>query len=74
MLQVKASLDDHMDVLYYEVQMINRVFDEFSTSTQIGKNARFECFLLHIRNLIDFFFKPHPRSDDLNVSDFRALG
>ena len=73
-----------MDVLFYEVQMLNRVFEALPTANDVARNAALEVFLLHLRNLIDFFFEepqqaavgpkrstPKHQKDDIRASHFR---
>ena len=38
------------------------------------KNALIEVFVVHLRNIIDFFYPKDPRSTDVIASDFCAEG
>jgi hypothetical protein len=68
-MPTSASPEDTMDVLFYEVQMLNHAFDVTAPSIDLATNAKIELFLLHLRNLVYFFYEK-PKQDDISVIYF----
>jgi hypothetical protein len=68
----KPSGND-LDSLFYEIWMMNKVFNHMSAASPgVTKNAFLECFLLHLRNLVYFLQPPNPKyPDDLTYKDFQ---
>ena len=57
----------------YEFDMIEWAYERFSGSpkSENERNAYLECFLIHARNLLDFFVKPqNSRTDDVLARHF----
>jgi hypothetical protein len=87
MLITTTSSDDKLDALLYEVRMMIRASNAFTTlqnrtpnnapADYTARNAFLESFLLHLRNLIQFFTIPrnakerNQRSDDIIVDEFK---
>ena len=79
MLKTTKPSGSEMDVLFYEIQMMNRAFAcRRGASCDVSKNAFLEPFLLHLRNLYYFFKQPasstkkkRPKHDDLTYTDFQ---
>src|SRR5947208_13847453 len=61
----------HRDTIVYEIDMLDYCYQRLVQKERpLEKRegyAILECFLLHYRNLIDFFGK-EPRWDDLSIS------
>jgi hypothetical protein len=69
MLKRTPAAGDDMDSVFYEVQMLNCAFQNISGADQVATNAFLESFLLHARNLLNFFKDPQ-WPDDLTFNDF----
>lgn len=57
----------------YEFDMLEWSYIKVTNSNKKGNehNSYIECFLLHVRNLIDFFVEPnHSQSDDVLAQHF----
>jgi hypothetical protein len=57
----------HAQTILYEIDMLKFAASSFQTEASWSAWRNLECFLLHFRNLIEFFGKPQPRGDDLNI-------
>lgn len=53
----------------YEVNMFLASF-LIAQNSDIAGNLKAECFALHLRNLMDFFYLDSPRSDDVIAADY----
>lgn len=53
--------------ILYEIDMVRFAAESFGESSEKSGWRNLECFLLHFRNLIEFFGKPNPRPDDLSI-------
>jgi hypothetical protein len=62
---------DHAETVLYEIDMLrfalNRLTSPLRSSTERDAWVYLEAFLLHYRNLIEFFGNPHPRKTDLTI-------
>jgi hypothetical protein len=62
---------DHAQTVFYEIDMLRFVWDQLVSrpSPRGDKNewVYLEAFLVHFRNLIEFFGKPKPTEGDLSV-------
>ncbi|MBZ5659596.1 MAG: hypothetical protein LAO08_04250 [Acidobacteriia bacterium] len=70
---------DDAETILYEIDLLRftrgRLLSSNSAWTQRDEWVYLESFLLHFRNLIEFFGKPKPDKDDLTVQrpkDFRT--
>ena len=55
----------------YEIQLLRWAVGRLSQGPErILVNVAIECFLLHLRNLRDFFYAANPRDDDAVASDY----
>lgn len=64
----RPSKYTNAETILYEIDMLRCTAEQFGKSeNQWGEWCNLECFLLHFRNLIEFFRNPHPRGDDLNI-------
>ena len=60
-----------LDVLYYEVLMLNKTANFYpEEKNYIKKNSLLESFLIHARNLIDFLEDNRKNHDDSTCSNF----
>ncbi len=57
----------HAQTILYEIDMLRFAAGHFAESTACASWRNLECFLLHFRNLIEFFGKTQPRPDDLSI-------
>jgi hypothetical protein len=58
---------EHVDTVLYEIDMLRFARSKISESYDPESWSKLECFLLHFRNLIEFFGKPLARGDDLSI-------
>lgn len=56
----------HAETLLYEIDMLRYAASQLEASEKFKNWAFLECFLLHFRNLIEFFGR-NSREDDLSV-------
>ena len=56
----------HAQTILYEIDMFNFTAGSFQEGNDWHRWRNLECFLLHFRNLIEFFGK-QPRRDDLSI-------
>jgi len=64
------SKRDELDVLFYEIEMLNKSFLLKINSKNMLENCRIESFLIHARNLIDFLEDHKMNKDDILCSNF----
>ncbi len=68
------KLQQASEFLAYEIWMFYSIADIFIKQLPIAdniiKNALIESFVIHLRNLIDFFYNDKPKSDDITVINF----
>jgi hypothetical protein len=57
----------HAQTILYEIDMLRFAAGNFARVDGWNSWCNLECFLLHFRNLIEFFGKPQPRQDDLSI-------
>lgn len=70
----KNDLEEAAKHLFYEVWMLDKNVEFLESATppdgpSPNYNARLESFLVHLRSLIDFFYK-EPRDDDMGAVQF----
>jgi hypothetical protein len=64
----RPSKYTNAETVLYEIDMLRFTAEQFGKSeNQWCEWCNLECFLLHFRNLIEFFGNLHPRGDDLNI-------
>lgn len=74
MLQTNASRPDKLDhaqTLLYEIDMLRYCRNKLAKDEWGDRQEQWgilESFLMHFRNLIEFFGKPNPRGDDLHIT------
>lgn len=56
----------HAETLLYEIDMFRYTANQLDVGENLKNWAALECFLLHFRNLIEFFGR-NPREDDLSI-------
>lgn len=56
--------------LLYEFVMFDWVAQNFPAETGYRMSATLEAFAVHLRNLIDFFYLPSEKPDDMIAEDF----
>ncbi len=67
--------NSEIDILYYEIQMLNESLKSMNQANQTDINCHLESFLIHARNLIDFLEDNKIHKDDLTCSNFKnSLG
>jgi hypothetical protein len=62
---------DHVDTIHYEIDMLRFAASKLALETLTERDAwvYLEAFLLHYRNLIEFFGKDNASSTDLHVTN-----
>ncbi|SRR5216683_3777682 len=76
----RSEKESHLDTIHYEIAMLNfcgQQLDALSPETQKAHfNTFLECFLIHYRNLIEFFCGDHHKwakkpgdTSDLSTAD-----
>jgi hypothetical protein len=73
--RTEAELKGALDHLHYEFWMLMSVVNALASgkvSDQWLVNALLESFVIHLRNLIDFFYIERPQNDDVIAADFFA--
>jgi hypothetical protein len=76
----RSEKESHLDTIHYEIAMLNSCglqLDKLSPENQKAHfNAFLECFLIHYRNLVEFFSGNHHRrakrpegTNDLSTAD-----
>jgi hypothetical protein len=66
----------HADTMLYEFNMLRHAaarLNEHNWECERDAWVHLESFLLHFRNVIEFFGHPNPRPDDLHVTKIWAL-
>jgi hypothetical protein len=63
----RPSKFTNAQTILYEIDMLKFAAGKLSERDDLSSWLTLECFLLHFRNLIEFFGKPQPRPDDLNI-------
>lgn len=64
----RPSKYTNAQTILYEIDMLRFTAGRFEKfENEWGEWSNLECFLLHFRNLIEFFGNPQPRGDDLNI-------
>jgi hypothetical protein len=64
----RPDKETHADTVLYEIEMLAFAKAHLEKASTKGEQwAYLEDFLLHYRNLIEFFGKPKPRDGDLSV-------
>jgi hypothetical protein len=63
----RPSKFTHAQTILYEIEMLKFAAGDFEERTSWASWRNLECFLLHFRNLIEFFGKPQPRGNDLTI-------
>lgn len=63
----RPSKYTNAETILYEIDMLRFTADRLEESEGQSAWSNLECFLLHFRNLIEFFGNPQPRGDDLNI-------
>lgn len=69
-MQSRPTKDNPIDIIIYEIDMLNRSYEEFfkcNSSDIFFKNAYLECYLLHYRNLIEFFGRTERIGQKLSI-------
>jgi hypothetical protein len=79
-MYARAEKEEHLDIIRYEIDMLDFVYKRYAdldcgqqTSDQGDLNAYLECFLLHYRNLVEFFSKKDIRNDETNLRIYLPL-
>ena len=76
-MYARPAKANHLETILYEIDMLDYCFQklrEHPAHWLPGDECVYlECFLLHYRNLLDFF-RGKPRTDDLNILRSRAWG
>ena len=54
----------HAQTILYEIDMLRLAADDLTQESEWNSWRNLECFLLHFRNLIEFFGKPISRDSD----------
>lgn len=57
----------HAQTVLYEIDMLKFAAGELERQPSMASWRNLECFLLHFRNLIEFFGKTQPRDDSLSM-------
>jgi cytochrome P450 len=57
----------HAQTVLYEIDMLKFTAGNFGRSNEWSSWSNLECFLLHFRNLIEFFGKPADDRDTLSI-------
>lgn len=69
----RSEKGSHLDTIQYEIDMLQLSLSRYrhhtAQSEQGDKNAFIETFLLHYRNLLEFFAGDRPRKDDLSTDE-----
>lgn len=64
----RPSKFTNAQTILYEIDMLRFTAGRFEKAeSKWGEWSNLECFLLHFRNLIEFFGNPRPRGDDLST-------
>jgi hypothetical protein len=67
----RPSKFTNAETILYEVDMLRFTAGAFAEADKEPDERsswrNLECFLLHFRNVIEFFGKPQPRENDLNI-------
>jgi hypothetical protein len=63
----RPSKFTNAQTVLYEIDMFRFAAGKLVEENDPSSWLTLECFLLHFRNLIEFFGKPKPRLDDLNI-------
>lgn len=64
----RPSKYTNTQTILYEIDMLRFTVGRFEKSeSEWAEWSNLECFLLHFRNLIEFFGNPDPRGDNLNI-------
>jgi hypothetical protein len=61
----------HTQTMLYEIDMLRETAQKLSKNNWNAEKDKWTClesFLLHFRNLIEFFGRPDPRGDDLHIT------
>src|SRR6266446_3215106 len=66
---------DHVDTVQYEIEMLRFTVRKLAERKLTERDAwvYLESFLLHYRNLIEFFGKENPRNTDIHVTNIWQL-
>jgi hypothetical protein len=59
----------HTQTILYEIDMLRFTHSRARSGNGFEEWRNLECFLLHFRNLIEFFGNPNSRSDTLSVQE-----
>jgi hypothetical protein len=67
----RSRKSSHLDTVHYEIDMLEYSFSRLSGQRELPEtNMAVECFLLHYRNLIEFFSgAKHRKGSDISVAD-----
>lgn len=68
----RPSKFTNAQTILYEIDMVRFAAGNFGSPDGWGSWSNLECFLLHFRNLIEFFGK-QPRGDDLSIQKPEAI-
>jgi hypothetical protein len=63
----RPSKFTNAETILYEIDMLRFAAHSFGEPDGWSSWRNLECFLIHFRNLIEFFGKPEPRQDDLSI-------
>lgn len=58
----------HLETIFYEIDMLRYSASKLESRGDWERWSFLECFLLHFRNLLEFFGSKKKREDDLSVS------
>lgn len=59
----------HAHAILWEIDMLRFAAESLGPEESFENWRNLECFLLHFRNLIEFFGKPKTKSDDLSICE-----
>ena len=76
----RRDQEENLDTIRYEIDMLDYCYERYvdlerkqQTSDQGDLNAYLECFLLHYRNLVEFFSTKDIRKDETNLRIYLPL-
>lgn len=66
----RSKKGSHLDTIHYEIDMLEYALEKITKAKLPPPelNMTLECFLLHYRNLTEFFSGEKHRSDDISVA------
>src|ERR1700693_1351059 len=67
----RSRKSSHLDTVHYEIDMLEYSFSRVAGQRELPEaNMAVQCFLLHYRNLIEFFSgAKHRKGSDISVAD-----